>query len=175
MRKEVDAATNIVLIGMPWCGKSTIGVLLAKVMMRRFVDTDLVIQAGEKRQLQEIIDTEGVEQLRALEEDYVCNLAVQHHVIATGGSVVYSDKAMWHLRENGVCVYLRLPLSVLETRATHVSTRGLVRAPGQTLRDLYEERTPRYEKWADVVVDGEGLTHEQVLEAVLKALQSEEE
>ena len=161
---------NIVLIGMPWSGKSTVGVLLAKELSRPFVDTDVVIQAGEGRRLQAIIDSRGVEALRAVEERYVLAMDLRGHVVATGGSLVYSAPAMPHLKEHGCCVYLRLPLDALEARATRVDTRGLVRAPGQSLHDLYEERAPLYERYADVAVDCAECTHEQVVGKVADSI-----
>lgn len=161
---------NIVLIGMPWCGKSTVGVLLAKVLARPFVDADVMIQAREGRKLQAIIDTDGVDALCAVEEAYFLSLECTGHVIATGGSVVYSPAAIAHLKASGVCVFLSLPLSVLEQRATGIETRGVVRTPGQTLEDLFRERVPLYEQYADFMINCQGLTHERVLVAIINAL-----
>lgn len=158
---------NVVLIGMPWSGKSTIGVLLAKALARSFVDTDVVIQAAEGRCLQDIIDHDGIPAMRTLEERHILTLSCRDCVIATGGSVVYSAAAMEHLKASGLCVYLQLPFEVIERRAVHADSRGLVRAPGQTLRDLFEERVPLYERYADVTLPCAGLDHEQtVLELV---------
>jgi shikimate kinase len=161
---------NIILIGMPWSGKSTAGVLLAKQLSRNFVDTDLVIQAAEKRRLQEIIDTEGLAAFRRLEERHVLGLSCRGHVIATGGSVVYSESAMAHLKKNGCCIYLELPFAALKQRAADMAMRGLVRARGQSLRDLYEERTPLYARYADVTVRCGERNHEAVLRAIVAAL-----
>ena len=158
---------NIVLIGMPGAGKSTVGVLLAKVTFRAFVDTDLVIQAAEGRRLQDIIDRRGMEVFRALEERYVLALAPENAVIATGGSVVYSNQAMAHLRKNAAVVFLDVPLNVLEKRLTDTATRGIVAGPGQGLQALYEERLPLYRRYADLVVDCGGQGHEDVVAMVL--------
>ncbi len=157
---------NIVLIGMPGAGKSTVGVLLAKVTFREFVDTDLVIQAAEGRRLQDIIDRSGVDAFRNLEERYVLALASENAVIATGGSVVYSERAMAHLRENSKVVFLDVPLDVLEKRLTDTATRGIVAGPGQGLQALYEERLPLYRRYADVVLDCGEQGHEAVVKAV---------
>lgn len=161
---------NIVLIGMPGCGKSTVGVLLAKALSRSFLDTDVVIQAREGRRLQDIIDTSGVETLRAIEERCVLALDCRGYVIATGGSVVYSAAAMQRLKTCGVCVYLEVPLPLLEARITNADSRGLVREPNQTLPDLYRERIPLYERYADVTVACAGLTHEDVVDHISSAL-----
>ncbi len=162
---------NLVLIGMPWSGKSTTGVLVAKALARPFVDTDVVIQSEEGCLLQDIVDAGGPVALRAIEERHVVALHCRGHIIATGGSVVYSDLAMRHLKQRGLCLYLQYPLASLAARATHLETRGLVRFPGQTLADLYDERTARYERYADITLSCEGLGHERVVDAVLSAIE----
>ena len=161
---------NIILIGMPGAGKSTVGVLLAKALSRDFVDTDVLIQAAEGRRLQEIIDSDGLDAFLALEERHVLALKLHSAVIATGGSVVYSDPAMTHLKQHGVVVYLRLPLPHLEARITDMDSRGVVIAPWQNLADLYHERHPLYEHFADFTIDCAGLSHGQVVQAILRAL-----
>ena len=161
---------NLVLIGMPWSGKSTIGVLVSKALARPFLDTDIVIQSEEGCLLQDIVDTGGPVALRETEERHVLALNCSGHVVATGGSVVYSAPAMGHLKEQGVCLYLEYPLATLAARATQLETRGLVRFPGQTLAELYEERTPLYERYADGAIPCQGLRHEQVVVAVLAAI-----
>ena len=165
-----EAERNVVLIGMPWSGKSTVGVLLAKALARAFVDTDVVIQAAEGRRLQEIIDRDGVEAMRAIEERHLCALECRGNVIATGGSVVYSERAMRHLKSGGCCVYLQAPFGVIQQRAVQADSRGLVRGPGQTLRDLYDERLPLYEWYADVTVACGGLDHERTVAAIIECL-----
>jgi len=161
---------NVVLIGMPGVGKSTVGVLLAKAMSRSFVDTDVEIQAREGRRLQEIIDADGLAAFRAVEERDICALDCRGHVIATGGSVVYSAKAMAHLKRNGIVVLLELALPLLERRLTNLGSRGVVMAQGQTLASLFAERRALYERYAEVRIDCAGLTHEQTVARVLAAL-----
>ena len=161
---------NIILIGMPGAGKSTVGVLLAKALSCDFVDTDVLIQASEGRRLQAIIDAEGLDEFLALEERHVLALTRHGAVIATGGSVVYSDPAMTHLKRHGRAVYLQLPLPDLEARITDMDSRGVVIAPWQNLADLYHERLPLYEHFADFTIDCAGLSHGQVVQAILRAL-----
>jgi len=167
---NLPEGSNVVLIGMPGAGKSTIGILLAKVISRSFVDTDVYIQANEGRGLQEIIDTDGLEAFRAVEERHVMALDCRDHVIATGGSVVYSDLAMNHLKTNGVVLYLELPLAVIEKRLTNIASRGVVMGPQQSLASLYEERNPLYKRYADITINCAALTHEEVLGRITEAL-----
>lgn len=144
---------NIVLIGMPGCGKSTVGVLLAKALGMRFLDTDVVFQAQQSKKLQEMINEIGIDAFLNREEACVCEIECDHTVIATGGSVVYGKKAMQHLHQNGLVVYIRLPYEEIEKRLSNLATRGVTLREGQTLRDLYDERIPLYEAEADVVFD----------------------
>ncbi|NOZ22299.1 MAG: shikimate kinase [Planctomycetes bacterium] len=153
---------------MPGVGKSTVGVLLAKVTSRDFVDTDVVIQSREGRRLQDIIDTEGTAAFRKIEEQALLSLDLRRHVIATGGSVVYSERAMKHLGASGAIVHLDLPFDALERRITDLDSRGVVMEPGQTLRDLFDERQPLYRRYADATIDCTGLTHEQTVAAVVE-------
>lgn len=171
-----EAAThpdsNIVLIGMPGVGKSTIGVLLAKELSRGFTDTDVFIQSRECRRLQEILDGEGRDTFLTLEERYVLTLDCRGHVIATGGSVVYSADAMEHLAGAGAIVHLDLPFGPLERRISNLPTRGVVMASGQTLRTLYDERQPLYQRYADISVPCEDLTHDETVLAVVERLRA---
>lgn len=167
----MDPRKNIVLIGMAGVGKSTIGVLLAKALARPFIDTDVRIQAAEGRRLQDIIDADGLDAFLAKEERYVLDLDVHGAVIATGGSVVYSPKAMAHLKANGTVVYLALPMHELESRVTNMDSRGLVIHPGQTFAHLYEEREPLYEEYADVKINCQGHTHDQIVYRILEFLE----
>ena len=146
---------NIVLIGMPGCGKSTVGVLLAKALQMDFVDTDIVLQQQQGKKLQEILDQIGNDAFLKLEEDCVRGLDYDHTVIATGGSVVYGKSAMRHLHENGLVVYIQLPYDEIERRLSNLATRGVTLKKGQTLRNLYDERTPLYEAEADYVFEAE--------------------
>ena len=127
--------TNIILTGLPGSGKSTIGVILAKEMCKDFIDTDVIIQSSEKTTLQEIIDTRGLEQFLTVEENHICALEVENTVIAPGGSVIFSEKAMNHLKENGVAVFLDLPLEIIAGRID-IYTRGIVKEPWETLDDV---------------------------------------
>ena len=154
---------NVVLIGMPGVGKSTVGVLLAKATSRDFLDTDVHIQVRQGRRLQEILDADGRAAFMRMEERYLLGLDLRDHVIATGGSVVYSEAAMRHLAARGVIVYLRLALPLLERRISNLGVRGVVMARGQTLADLYAERSPLYQRWGQVILDCDGLTADQVV------------
>lgn len=162
--------SNIVLIGMPGCGKSTIGVLLAKRLGRYFLDTDVLIQVAHEKSLQELIEINGMDNFCKIEQDYVTCIDVKNAVIATGGSVVYYQTSMRSLKNDGILVYLQLPLKKLQDRLGDLNARGVVIDPGQTLEGLYEKRTPRYEQWADVTVDLSGLGHEASVEAILEKL-----
>ncbi len=161
---------NIVLIGMPAVGKSTIGVLLAKATSRDFVDTDVYIQAREGRSLQEIIDREGLEEFCRIEARHVLSLSCRGKVVATGGSVVYSEPAMRHLASCGVVVHLTLDLPAIKKRLTDLDSRGVVMAPGKTLDLLYEERLPLYTHYADFSVSCQGKTHEEIVAEILRGV-----
>ena len=162
---------NIVLIGMPGAGKSTIGVILAKMVGKDFIDADLVIQKEEGRLLSQIIEDEGPDGFLAVEERVNMNLCPENAVIATGGSVIYGPKAMAHLSEIGHVVYLSLSYEAVESRLNDIKGRGVVLREGQTLLDLYKERTVLYEKYAHVVVKEDGLSVEETLEKTLQSLE----
>ena len=147
---------NIVLIGMPGAGKSTVGVVLAKHLGCRFVDSDLVIQEKYGKLLHELIEEHGVEGFWKIENEVNASLALEESVIATGGSVIYGKEAMEHLRLIGQVVYLKLPYEEVADRLGDLNARGVTLMPGQTLRDLYKERTPLYEKYAHVTIDCSG-------------------
>ena len=144
---------NIILIGMPGCGKSTIGVLLAKNLAYGFLDSDFVIQEQSGRKLQEMIDEMGPEAFSAFEDAVNATLIPHNTVIATGGSAVYGTRAMEHFREIGTVVYLNASYETIEKRIRNFATRGIVIPEGQTFRDVYNERTALYEKYADITVD----------------------
>ena len=147
---------DIVLIGMPGSGKSTVGVLLAKALGCLFTDVDLLISHRAKKPLQRILDEDGLEAFLALEEEVGSRLRAENTVIATGGSMVISDKAMRHLKTLGTVVYIDVPFEEIERRVTNIKTRGIVFHPNQTLADVYRERKPLYERWADLTVKVEG-------------------
>ncbi len=161
---------NIILIGMPGVGKSTIGVILAKVLGYQFIDADLLIQKAEGKLLKDIIREKGTDGFIQVENRINSGIDAQRSVIATGGSVVYGKEAMEHLRSIGVVVYLKQNLWHLEKRLRNIKGRGVVLKPGQTLADLYEERTVLYEKYADIIVDEHGLNIEETLEVVEQEL-----
>lgn len=163
---------NIVLIGMPACGKSTAGVILAKRLGMGFIDADLVIQAQSGMLLQEIIDTKGTDAFFAAEESALTSILCDRCVIATGGSAVYSERGMKHLKENGVLVYIKLSLDEIEKRLTNLSVRGVVGAADKSLDELYDERTPLYEKYADAVIEADRLSTDGVIVAISKAIEN---
>lgn len=166
--------SNIILIGMPGSGKSTVGVLLAKRTGKSFVDTDLLIQTETSRTLQDIVDTDGYLELRRIEEDVLLNLECRGMVIATGGSAVYSDKAMEHLQKDGTVVFLEVGLETLRKRITDYGTRGLAKRSDQSLEDLFIERCALYHEYADVTIDADGTGQEGVCERILAALKVNE-
>ena len=161
--------SNLVLIGMPGSGKSTVGVILAKSTSRDFVDTDLLIQKSSKRKLQDIVDHDGYAALRQIEERVLLDLHVRNCVIATGGSAVYSDPAMAHLKSDGLVVFLDVDLATLESRILDFSTRGLAKRPEQTLPELFEERSGLYTKHADITIKCDRLTQEGVCAKIIEA------
>lgn len=159
--------TNIVLIGMPGAGKSTVGVILAKQTSRDFIDTDVLIQTVEDRSLQDIVDREGHMALRHIEERILLGLKLTHHVIATGGSAAYSAPAMRHLGSHGVIVFLSVGLDVLQSRVRDFTTRGLAKRPEQSFADLFHERLELYHRYADLTIACDGLSQEEVCERIV--------
>jgi shikimate kinase len=161
---------NIILIGLPGAGKSTVGVILAKTLGMHFTDTDIVIQENTGRLLQEIIDKEGPESFKTIEESTILSLDCHHTVIATGGSAVYSEKAMAYLKSEGVVIYLKISCEEMVRRLKNITTRGIVLVPGQSLPAMYEERIPLYEKYADRIIDCSGDDVENIVEQVIDLL-----
>lgn len=159
--------SNIVLIGMPGCGKSTCGVLAAKALLKNFFDTDLLIQNNENSTLQDILDKKGIEYFKLAEENAILSLKINGTVIATGGSVVYSEKAMEHLKDCGKVIYLHLSYETMEKRINNITTRGVVLGKNRTLKDMYDERLELYNKYADEVVYCDGLTVEETVEKIV--------
>lgn len=163
---------NITMIGMPSSGKSTVGVLLAKRLGFSFVDVDIVIQEKEGRLLKEIIADEGMDGFLKVEERVNAGLDVQLSVIAPGGSVIYGEEAMKHLKEISEVVYLKMSYEEMEKRIGNVVDRGVALKPGFTLRDLYNERIPYYEKYADITIDEEGKTPGQTVDELRDIIES---
>jgi shikimate kinase len=170
MQALPSSKPNLILIGMPGAGKSTVGVLLAKRLGYAFIDTDIYIQVREGRSLQEIIRAHGADQFCRIEEAHILTLAVAAHVIAPGGSVVYRPNAMAHLKANGVAVHLDISVERLKRRLDDVDARGVVIGPGQTIDGLYAERRPLYFRYADATVATDGLSPDQVVGRVLGAV-----
>ncbi len=162
--------SNIVLIGMPGSGKSTVGVILAKMLAKRFLDTDILLQNIARRSLQDIVDKDGHMALREVEQNVLLNIRCRNHIIATGGSAAYSESAMMHLRKEGFIVFLHADLPALKKRIHNYETRGLAKRPDQSFQDLFEERLVLYEKFADITVRSSDLTQDQVCEAIVEQL-----
>lgn len=162
--------TNIVLIGMPGSGKSTCGVLAAKALLKNFFDTDLLLQGLEQSRLQDIIDDKGIDYFLDAEENAILSLDIHATVIATGGSVVYSDRAMRHLKSMGRVIYLHLDYEAMCGRIKDITTRGVVLKTGTTLLDMYNERLPLYEKYADEVIYCDENTVEQTVQQIVNSV-----
>ncbi|BCR06111.1 shikimate kinase [Desulfuromonas versatilis] len=170
--KGPSRKSNLVLIGMPGAGKSTVGVVLAKRLGYDFLDTDVAIQAREGRRLQEIINQDGLAALRRIEEEVLLELRVTRTVIATGGSAIYSVAAMESLKRRGTIVFLDVPLKALLHRVKDMDTRGLIMDPGETFADLYQKRLPLYRRWAEVVIAGREISVEEMVSRIAAPLDS---
>ncbi len=158
--------SNLVLIGMPGCGKSTLGVILAKSMAYDFLDSDLLIQRKAGMPLQQIIDACGTAAFQRIENEVNAAIECDRTVIATGGSVIFCPEAMAHLKRIGTVVYIRVPYAEIERRVSNFKTRGLVLSENETLRDLYEERRALYEQYADRIIDWGDETAEHIVERI---------
>lgn len=161
---------NIVLIGMPGAGKSTLGVVLAKTLNYSFIDCDLVIQTKTGKLLQTIIEESGIDAFLKIEEQIVCSIDPVDSVVATGGSVVFGPSAMKKLKSNSVVVYLKLSSSELERRIHNITTRGIAMKKGETISDVLRARAPLYEKYADITIECDGLSLEESLSQVIERL-----
>lgn len=144
---------NITFIGMPGAGKSTVGVVVAKLLCMTFIDADLLIQGREKKRLSKIIEEVGNEGFLKIENDVLANINVHNSVISTGGSAIFGKEAMEHLKKVSTVVYIRVPFEILEKRLKNLKRRGVILEEGQTLKDVFDVRTPLYEKYADIVID----------------------
>ncbi|MFL0811496.1 MAG: shikimate kinase [Agarilytica sp.] len=160
----------IFLIGMPGAGKSTLGVLLAKALAMPFIDTDLLIQGRAECTLQAYLDTFGFMALRELEESVLLEDDFAHKIVSTGGSVVYSDKGMGRLGQIGIRLYLKVGLETMLARINNADSRGLACKPGTSLENIYSERAPLYEKYADIVVEVDELNFDQSLQKIISTL-----
>lgn len=166
----IEVRSNIVLVGMPGSGKSTVGVILARRLGMDFVDTDVILQTAEGRRLQDIVDRDGYLALRRVEERVLLSLSLRRHVIATGGSAVYSTAAMAHLRAGGRVVFLDADIATLEARVRDFGSRGLAKRADQSFEDLFAERRPLYLSYADLVIPCGAQIHEEVAEAIAQRL-----
>lgn len=163
---------NIILIGMPSSGKSTVGVIIAKHLGMSFVDTDVILQTQQNRKLQDIINTDGIEKFLEIEEKTIQSLDLSNTVIATGGSVIYSEIAMKHLKANGMVIYLNINMKTVTRRLKNIKTRGVVLSPGQTLKEIYQKRKPLYEKYADIIINSSENSLDETIEAIIEKLDS---
>lgn len=162
---------NIILIGMPGSGKSTVGAVLAQRLGKQFLDTDNVIMEHASSPLQPLVDQLGTQGFLELEADAVCTVSCSHTIIATGGSVPCLARGMDYLKTLGTVVYLSIPFDELQARLSNISDRGIAMAPGQTLKDVYDYRVTLYEMYQDVTVEVGGQTVEETVEAVLNKIQ----
>jgi shikimate kinase len=160
--------SSITLIGMPGAGKSTTGIILAKILSYEFIDTDILLQSLHRNSLQNILDEKGHMYLRKIEEEAILNIRVTNHVIATGGSAVYSFEAMEHLNEISVIVFLKADYSNIEKRINNFDTRGIAKAPHQTFRELFLERQSLYDRFAEVIVDCNSISQEEAANLIVK-------
>lgn len=161
---------NIIFIGMPASGKSTIGVVVAKHLGYDFIDSDLLIQKQEKRLLKDIIADVGNEGFLAIENQVNCDIKAERAVISPGGSIVYCQEAMEHFKEIGTIIYLKVSFETVNERISNAKNRGVVLKEGQTLKDLYDERTCLFEKYADCIISEDGLSLEETIDKVLESL-----
>lgn len=163
---------NIILIGMPAVGKSTVGVIIAKLLGYSFVDTDLLIQEREGKLLKNIIAEKGIDGFIETENRILSRLDAENSVISTGGSVIYGDEAMKNLSRNGTVIYLKLDYNKLKYRLHNIKNRGVVIREGQSLSSLYRERTPLYERYADIIIDENGCNIEKTVERIMESLKN---
>lgn len=165
---------NITLIGMPGAGKSTLGVVLAKKLGYRFVDTDLLLQEGSGMLLSQLIEQRGVDGFVAAENELLAGLQCEHHIIATGGSAVYSEQGMENLKALGLVLFIDIGIDELHRRLHQdLLDRGVVVRQGSTIEDLYQERLPLYRGYADITVKTDGLSTRKAVETIIEALRAD--
>ena len=163
---------NVILIGMPACGKSCMGRALAKRLNMKLLDTDRLIETRTGRALQDIINDSGLEAFKKLEEETLLSISGDNMMISTGGSAVYYDAAMKHFKKTGIVVYLYVGFDIIKKRLGDFSKRGVVLKPGQSLEDLYRERTALYEKYADIVINCNGNAYPRYQSELIEALKN---
>ncbi len=159
--------SNLTLIGMPGAGKSTVGIILAKNISYGFIDTDVLIQINQQKSLQEIINESGQLNLRKIEEEEILKINTEKYVIATGGSAVYSEKAMMHLQNISGIIFLEAEFEEIQKRVHNFDTRGIAKAKEQTFHDLFKERQILYKKYADLTIDCNAVNQEEIAELIL--------
>jgi shikimate kinase len=172
MPDRTNDPSTLSLIGMPGAGKSTVGVILAKLTGLRFVDTDIEIQQAQSATLQELLEEAGYQRLREIEQEVVLSTDLERAIISTGGSVVYGDAAMQHLKQAGPVVYLQCGLEQLQQRVERAPNRGIASRVGHSFADIYAERTPLYTRYADFTVDASRGTADQVASDILAAIRA---
>ncbi len=170
MNSDCKKKSNIILVGMPSCGKSTVGVILAKTMNKDFVDTDILIQQRELRPLQQIINEDGNDRFHEIEEEVLMSYDGENTVIATGGSAIYFENAIEKFKENGTVIYIKVSLETVLKRLNNISTRGVTLEKGQTLEDLYHARVPLYESRCEKIVEADELDIEGVVTEIVKII-----
>ena len=167
---------NIILVGMPGCGKSTVGVVLAKTLGMRFVDTDLIIQQEQQDVLHKLIERYGIKRFEEMEEEALLSVMdTEDTVIATGGSAVFCERGMNFLKQTGMCVYLEVPCDELKRRLSNIRTRGIAAAKGMTVEDIFKERSPYYEKYADIKIECTNKHIEEITEIIANRMNDEKQ
>jgi len=162
----VNKKTNITLIGMPGAGKSTIGIILAKYLSYGFIDTDVLIQINHQKSLQQIMDESDYLNLRKVEENEIRKINIEKHIIATGGSAVYSEKAMQHLQRISTVIFLEVAYAALKKRIHNFKTRGIARSDTQSFRQLFDERQILYNKYSNIIIDCDAMDQEEIAEII---------
>ncbi len=166
LKSLIQSKSNITLIGMPGAGKSTLGIILAKEMVKGFLDADVLIQINQQSTLQSIMDTQGYLKLREIEAQEVQKINIDHHVISTGGSVIYYEETMRHLEKNSIIVYLNVDIDTIKQRVHNFGERGIAKAKDQSLESLFAERHALYSKYAHVTIDNRNKTIEESVQEI---------